>query len=134
MTQTGERPSGPDTAALSTETPQAQVAAKTASGYSIKASTTDRGFAVQYTTPSGRDPNKEWDWIGVYERSDVPPWAELGNYKTWNWVCPNQSCGSQGTTLYHFFKVMTDFRKQGKWINYNVLSSSISIGSLEKWY
>ena len=36
--------------------------------------------------------------------------------------------------LYHFCKVMTDFRKQGKWINYNVLSSSISIGSLEKWY
>jgi RimJ/RimL family protein N-acetyltransferase len=29
---------------------------------------------------------------------------------------------------------MTDFSKQGKWINYNVLSSSISIGSLEKWY
>lgn len=99
MTQTGERPSGPDTAALSTEIPEAKVAAKTASGYSIKASTTDRGFAVQYTTPSGRDPNKEWDWIGVYEGSDVPTWAELGNYKTWNWVCPYKSCGSQGTAI-----------------------------------
>lgn len=99
MPQTGERPSGPDKAALSTETPQAQVAAKAGSGYSINLSTTDQGFAIQYTTPSGRDPNKEWDWIAVYERSDVPPWGELGNYKTWNWVCPNKSCGTQGTAI-----------------------------------
>lgn len=99
MTQTKERPSGPDTAALSTETPEAKVATKAASGYSIKASTTDNGFAIEYTTPSGLDPNKEWHWIGVYERSDQPPYAELGNYKTWNWVCPNNKCGSQGTAI-----------------------------------
>ncbi|MEG4457086.1 hypothetical protein [Microcoleus sp. N9_A1] len=76
--------------------------------------------------------------MGSYRKQRACYWETVDSTVTAfsRFAPPAEAQGQSWRTahLYHFFKVMTDFRKQGKWINYNVLSSSISIGSLEKWY
>jgi hypothetical protein len=97
------RPSGPDISALQAGGEQGlESTAASGGGYSIQVSTTDSGFAIQYTSPSGHNPNTDWDWIGVYSGNSVPPYADLGDYVTWNWVCPNRSCSNTGTAVVNF--------------------------------
>lgn len=58
-----------------------------------------RGITVNWAGPVDRDPNKEWDWIAIYE-GGLPAKADLGKYKVWDWACPRSgSCDSMGSTF-----------------------------------
>ncbi|GHF48210.1 hypothetical protein GCM10010218_32110 [Streptomyces mashuensis] len=52
-----------------------------------------RGVSVQWITPSGRNPYKEWDWI------EIKKGGADGKRVTWEWACPKNDCDAVGSTL-----------------------------------
>ncbi len=57
----------------------------------------DTGLVVSYITPLGRNPGKQGDWVGIYEKGQL----DKAHRKDWDWVCPNEHarCKSFGSAI-----------------------------------
>jgi hypothetical protein len=93
------RPTSPDLSLLGSSP---QVGAEASDNYNIVVNQTEAGFLIEYSAPEGHNPYNEKDWIGVYEGRSVPITENLGDYRAWNWVCPDRSCASMSTTAVEF--------------------------------
>ncbi|MFD3651606.1 hypothetical protein ACFWVT_08070 [Streptomyces cyaneofuscatus] len=57
----------------------------------------DTGLVVSYVGPPDRNPGKQGDWVGIYERGQL----DKAHRKDWDWVCPNEHdrCKSFGSAV-----------------------------------
>ncbi|MBB4986940.1 MULTISPECIES: hypothetical protein [Streptomyces] len=57
----------------------------------------DTGLVVPYMAPSGWNPNRRGDWIGIYEKDQL----DTAHRIDWDYVCPNEPtrCMSFGAAI-----------------------------------